>query len=208
MRNTLDYNSTPLGFLSSFCDLVLLNFLFLLSCLPVFTAGAAVCGMYHVNLKSLRGEGGSLWKTYWQGFRGSFRQATGFWLLFLGLCALLALDWWIMPVMLPGFYRIPRAMLVMVFLAACCMMLYVFPIVTRFVCTFRQAAKNALLMMTGHFPWTVVLVALHGVIPALCALSQIFFLYAACAFLICGFSLINLTASHIFHRILKRYETI
>lgn len=208
MRNTLDYNSTPLGFLSSFCDLILLNLFFLLSCLPVFTIGAAVSGMYHVNLRTVRGEGGSVWKLYWEGFRANFKQATVFWLIFLAVCALLAIDWWVMPVMLPGFYRIPRIMLGMVFLAVCTMILYIFPIVTRFVCTGKQAAKNALLMMAGHFPWTVLLLLLHGIIPAMCALSEVFFLYAACVYLICGFSVINLVSSHIFHRILKRYETI
>ncbi|MBQ2854468.1 MAG: YesL family protein [Oscillospiraceae bacterium] len=208
MRDTLDYNSTPMGYLSGFCELILLNLFFLVSCLPVVTIGAAVCGMYHVNLKTVRGESGSVWKLYWEGFRSNFRQATFFWILFLGLCLLLALDWWVMPVMLPAFYQIPRVMLIMVFAAACCMVIYVFPIVTRFVCTTRQAAGNALRMMAGHFPWTVLLLLLHGVIPILCGLSELFFLYAACAFLICGFSTINLIASHIFNRILKRYERI
>lgn len=207
MHNTLDYNSTPLGFISGVCDLILLNLLFLLSSLPVFTIGAAVSGMYYVNLKTVRGEGGGVWKTYWKGFRENFKQATLFWLMFLGICILLAADFWVLPIMLPNFYQIPRIMVCMVFLAACTVMLYLFPILTRFLCTGKQALKNALLMMTGHFPWTLVLLVLHGIFPALCLLSEVFFLYAACGFLICGFSVINLTASHIFHKILNRYET-
>lgn len=208
MRNSLDYDSTPLGFLSSFCDLILLNLFFLLSCLPVVTIGAAVSGMYYVNLKSLRGEGGGVWAAYWKGFRGSFRQATLTWLAFLGICAVLAVDFWVLPVMLPGFYAVPRIMVGIVFLAACAVSLYLFPVLARYTCTAKQAVKNAARMALGHFPCTVLLLLIHGLFPALCALSEVFFLYAACAFLICGFSLLNLLSCHLLNRIFVRYETI
>lgn len=207
MHNALD-DGGILGRLNIFCDLVLLNLLFLVSCLPVFTIGAAVSGMYYVNLKLIREEEGSIWKTYWKGFRSSFRSATVCWLTFLALLGILVVDYWILPVMIPALYPVARVMVGIVFIFACALMLYLLPILAWFVCSGKQALKNALLMLFGHFPYTLLLLLLHGIFPVLSALSEPFFLYASCLFLVCGASVLNLISSRILSRIFKNYETV
>lgn len=208
MRNFIDYNSGVMGFIGTVCDIILLNLFFLISCLPVFTIGAAISGMYYVNMKIVRGECGSIWRTYWKGFRDNFRQATVFWLIFLGIAAILAVDYWILPTMLPDFYAVPRTIVCITFVFACAVALYLFPIVSHFVCTGKQAVKNALLMMVGHFPYTLLLLVINGICLVLSLLFPDFFLRAACIFLVCGFAVVNLISSYIFNRIFKRYETV
>ena len=194
--------------LSDFCDLVLLNLVFLLCCLPVFTIGAAVSGLCYANLKLVRQDAGSILKTYWKGFRGSFRPATLCWLAFLALAAVLTVDYRILPILLPGLYPAARLIVVTVFLFAGAMMLYLLPILAWFDCSGKQAMKNALLMLFGHFPQTLLLLLLNGFFPVLSALSEVFFLYGSCLVLVCGAAVVNLASCRILSGIFKNYETV
>lgn len=208
MRNMLDYNSGFMGLVSTICDLILLNLFFIVSCLPVVTIGAAISAMSHVTMKIVRGEEGGVWSTYWNGFRSNFRYATLFWVVFLVVCAVLLVDYWILPLMLPSFYWIPRIMVVIVFLGFFSVLIYLLPAISHFNCTGKQAVKNTLLMMVAHFPSTVLLLALHGICLLVYILPELPFMYAACYFLICGFSVLSLLSSHILNRIFTRYESV
>lgn len=194
--------------LSDFCDLVLLNLAFLVCCLPVFTIGAAVSGLSYANLKLVREDAGSILKTYWKGFRSSFHAATLYWLAFLALVFLLAVDYRMLPVLVPGLYPAARCMVVLFFMLAWALMLYLLPILSWFDCSSRQALKNALLMLFGHFPQTLLLLLLNGFFPVLSALSEVFFLYGSCLFLVCGAALVNLISCRILSGIFKNYETV
>ena len=48
-----------LDFINTLCNYVILNLVFLITCLPVFTIGTALSSLYYVTLKEARGESGS-----------------------------------------------------------------------------------------------------------------------------------------------------
>ena len=64
------------GFLNKMTDLLILNLVTLLLCLPVITAGAALTAMHYVLLKMVRGEEGYIVKSFFRAFKREFRQAT------------------------------------------------------------------------------------------------------------------------------------
>lgn len=75
------------------CDLIALNLMLLLFCIPVFTVGAAVSAMHYVLLKILRDElSGGVIRTFWTAFRSNFKQGTLLWLIYLPVGLLLLLD--------------------------------------------------------------------------------------------------------------------
>lgn len=78
--------------LSKVADLVILNLLVLLCCIPVITAGAALTGMHYVLLKMARDEEGYIVRSYFKSFKENFLQATGMWLIFLVLLSVFILD--------------------------------------------------------------------------------------------------------------------
>ena len=86
------------------------------------------------------------------------------------------------------------------------MFLYVFPIISHFVCSTRQAIKNALLMSIGHLPYTAVLLLVCGGIVYLCAISANAFAITIVLSGICGFSVMSFSACLLFNRIFKKYE--
>ena len=60
--------------LSKITDLVILNLVVLVCCLPVITAGAALTGMHYVLLKMVRNEEGYIVRSYFKSFRSEERR--------------------------------------------------------------------------------------------------------------------------------------
>ena len=75
-----NYDSPFWSFMSRVADLVILNLLWLLFCIPVFTIGASTAAMYRVTLNMVRGEGGGVIRSFWASFKLNFKQGV---LLFL-----------------------------------------------------------------------------------------------------------------------------
>ena len=69
MFSFLSPDSKFMQAVSRITDLVLLNVLFLLTCLPVFTVGAAVSSLYCVCFQLLRNREGGIFKSYLRAFR-------------------------------------------------------------------------------------------------------------------------------------------
>ena len=73
-------------------DLMILNFLTLVCCIPVITAGAALTALDHMCLKIVRDEDGYLLRGYFKAFKENFRQSTIIWLLLLLAIAVVGAD--------------------------------------------------------------------------------------------------------------------
>lgn len=67
MKTTLA--NPVLDFINTLCNFVVLNLVFLISCLPVITIGTALSSLYYVTLREARGEYGYLVRTYIKEFR-------------------------------------------------------------------------------------------------------------------------------------------
>ena len=195
-----------MNIITTICDLVLLNLIFMVSCLPFVTIGASVTALYYVTLKIVRGEAPAIWQSFWKSFRENFKQSTCLWIFFLLILALLGADYQLLPALLPDFAGIFRVIIIFFILFILCVLFYVFPVVSRFVCTGKQAVKNAVLMTFGHLPYTFMLLLIHAIIPMAYFLPTKTFLTAVGIFLVCGFSTTALLASYFLNRVFKRYE--
>lgn len=77
--------------LCTLADLVVLNLLYVLCCIPVVTIGAATTALYGTVLALLHDEG-HLYTLFVRIFLKRFKQATVFWLLWLAAVAVAAAD--------------------------------------------------------------------------------------------------------------------
>ena len=138
-------------------DLVMLNILFLICCLPVFTAGAAVTAMYTLCFRMLRQEEGNIVKPYFRAFKENFRPATGIWAI---LIFILVPDYFYFHRFFqagnPLFYGF-------VFLAAVTVLTagIAFPWVSQFRNTVPQTLRNALLLSIGNLPRALAVAAIN-----------------------------------------------
>ena len=71
IKNLADHFYSILVFLGNF---VIVNMLCLLCCIPVITAGPAICAMYYCMLKIARKEGLSPLKDFFHSFKNNLKQ--------------------------------------------------------------------------------------------------------------------------------------
>ena len=192
-------------FLSSCADLVVLNILWIICCLPVVTIGASTTALHYVALKMAKGEEAYIVKSFFHSFIENFRQATVIWMSILACAAVLFFDFYYI-----GHTRAELAgvLAVVIFFIAILLSIticYIFPMLSYFKCSTFAAVKNALFMAIAHLPDTVLLLAL-----ALLPVGMVLLLpdqLAAVTFLdvIIGFAGCAYVGAFIYHRIFRNY---
>ena len=76
-------DSRFMRYLNRFADLMILNLLFLLTSIPIFTIGASLTALYSVCFHLGTDREGSTFRDYFAAFKENFRQATALFLLLL-----------------------------------------------------------------------------------------------------------------------------
>lgn len=206
MGSLFNPDNIVMQFLSKMCDLIILNLLFMIGCIPIITIGASTSALYYVCLKVLRGEEPYIARNFWKAFRANFKQATVIWLIFLGVGVFLGVDLYIISFQRSSFFAAVRVILWLFGVIWISMSLYVFPFISHFKCTLRQAVKNSLLLVIGYLPYTVLLLVLHGILPLLAVQSPKLLYGISMIETLCGFSVIAFTSCFIFDRIFRKLE--
>ncbi len=191
-----------------FADLFVLNVIYVLTCLPVFTVGAATSALYSVTLKMARDEEYGVIKSYFRAFRSHFGQSValtaiwglsgGFILLILYLYNHLDLGIWE-----PGRYIVYIALALHIVLFT-----YVFPVFARFDNTVGNTLRNSL-KLAVLYPVNTVLTSVINGLPLILAIffPQVFyFIFFLWLFLL--FALQAYLNSIPFRRVFSAYEPV
>lgn len=138
-------------------DVLILSVIFTLTCVPVVTAGAGATALYYVFLKMARGQEGYVVRDFIKSFKLNFVQATIMWLIMLAVGAGLA----------GGVYyyyeqNTTPATVVMAFFAGVVViwvlvLLYVFPILSRFSNRTGTLFFMAVFMPFREIGWTIII---------------------------------------------------
>lgn len=206
MNRLFNIDNPIMQFISKIFDLVLLNLLFILFSIPVITAGASLSALYYVSLKILRGEDPYIWQNFFKAFRQNFKQATLVWILLLLAAVLLGMDFYIINSQDTVVFAVVRIFLWVMCGILFCIFLYIFPVISHFVCSTRQAFKNSVYMIVGFLPYTILMLAISGVILYLCTASSRSFALVIILSGICGHSVVAYTFCIFFDRIFRKYE--
>ena len=133
-------------------DLLILNIITLLMCLPIITAGAALTAMHYVLLKMVRGEEGYILRSFFRSFKREFRQATVLWILYVALAALMASN---LVMVLQGSGRYPiwlPSSIVVVAVLELMFMIYTFAMLSRFDDSIYHTLLNAVTLTFAELP--------------------------------------------------------
>lgn len=156
-----DPNSKIMLILSRFADIVILNVVFLLTCIPIFTIGAATAAMYDVVFRLDTEREGKLLQTYFRAFRANFRQSTVIWLflfLFSG-ATVFNMGYFSQIGGIFGFVLFLAAMLILVILLL--IFSYAFPLLSQFSNSTKATVKNALLLAIANLPRSLLILIIH-----------------------------------------------
>ena len=207
MRSFFNPYNPVMEFLSKIFDLIILNVLFILGCIPLVTIGTSISALSHITLKIVKGEDPYIWSGFWKSFRQNFKQGTLIWGIFLLIFMFLKTDFSIIRLRPLPFFAIIRIFLWIICTITLSMFLYIFPIISHFVCTTKQAFKNALFMTFGYFPYTILLLIIPVFILFICSISQKIFASIIVICCICGCSFLSLLYSVILNHIFKKYDS-
>ncbi len=188
-------------FMNHLADLAMLNVIWLITCLPIVTIGAAKTALYRITLRRARGESNYPVLEYLEAFKEDFGKSTKIWLVLLISGGLLCFD-----LMYMGGSWSPLGILVGVLL--CIWMIlesYLFPLTAQFENSLKNTWENAGYMAVKHFPYTIVIVILNG-IPLFCFLAGGAILKITLPiYLVIGFSLTAGINTRMFRTIFERY---
>ena len=139
-------------------NLVALNMLFMLCCLPVITIGASCTALQVMAGRINKGDDLHMVKSFFQIFSRNFRQATLAWLPLLAVGALLYINGTLIASEGIQSILLPIAMLVISILYLF-ISLYIFPLIGRYENSLLMCFRNSLFMAVRHLPRTVLLTA-------------------------------------------------
>ena len=157
MGKFFNIDSPLMRFLTKLADLMILNIVFLITCLPVVTIGAAWTALYYVAMKMVRDEEGGILRSYFHAFRLNFRQATLLWLGVLVIAVVLVLDLLILSRIDSVIAAIMNMGIGMIGILAFLVLQYLFPLLARFDASTAQTLKNAVLLTVGQLPRTLLM---------------------------------------------------
>lgn len=203
MDRLFSLNSPVIVFLTKVGELMILNVLTILLCLPVVTAGAALTALYYTTIRMVRDEETYIFKGYMKSFRENLKQSVIIWLIVLAVGCLLYYDFFVL-VQFPASALRTAGLVILTLVTVCftAMAVYVFPVLSRFENTVKNTMKNAFLMGIFNLPRTILVVLIHLVPVTMVLLT----LQAMPVIFLFGFSGVAFLSSYSFSAIFKRYE--
>ena len=152
--------------LSRMADILWLNVLTLIFCLPIITAGASLTAMHYMCLKMARNEESYITAGFFKAFKQNFKQATIIWIIELFALLVILGDFYIMATA----KNVPMAIQVVIYVVTFLFLMtvtFVYPLLAKFENSVKQTIKNAFLISIMKFPKTVLKIILSA-IPVVC----------------------------------------
>lgn len=163
MNKFLSPDNAVMQFITKIVESVYLNILWFICSIPVFTAGASTTALFYVTLKMAKDEEGNLTKAFFHSFKENFRQATKIWLLLLGAGVVLGVDGYVFYHMRfeNAVWTICAAIFIVVLAAYAIILMYIFPLLSRFDNTIRAMFKNSLFIGMRFLLCTVLMAVIY-----------------------------------------------
>lgn len=152
--------------LNTVADLLWLNFLALICCLPVITVGPSLTALHYTALKMARDEECYIARDFFRSFKLNFRQGVVIWLLMLFLTFIIGADFFVIKYAGSEAGGILEVFLIVTSFLIAFVGVLVFPVLARFENTIPRTVKNAFLIGVGQLPRTLLMMAVSAV-PAL-----------------------------------------
>lgn len=194
--------NSVLDFIHTLCNFIILNLVFLITCLPVITIGASLSALYYVMIKEAKGEYGYLVRPYLKEFKNNFKTSTLSFLLlfFAGAILLFNIAFWFAMDNLVS--MLIMSVLILASISYLLTFLYAFPLISRFKNGVLQTLKNAFYLSLVHKKITFGLLFLDAFVISLC----IFFSPMKLFMVLFGFAFIAYCKSFLFIQVFDCYE--
>ena len=168
MGNIFRIDGPFFRFMGAVADCFLLSVLWLLFSLPVFTIGASTSALYYCVIKVIRQQDGSVFRTFWDGFRQNFKQSSLAVLIF-------AVGGFLVTCVGTAVYRAnpSQQTLQSVYLGYLCTVLvaaawahYLLSYIARFENSMKNAIKNTMIICLMNLPQSFLIAVTFAAVVA------------------------------------------
>lgn len=165
MKNLFNYENGVMSAISSIADSLILGILWVFCSLPVFTVGASSAAFYYAYNKCIRQKTDYIWRTFFDGFKRNFKQATQIWLIVLCLMFIIIIDFHLLRFMenTAVLALIIQIILITVVLFIIIWALYLFPYISRFEGSNKTVMKNCALIAVVNIPQSLLLLIVFAI---------------------------------------------
>ncbi|MBQ4185982.1 MAG: YesL family protein [Clostridiales bacterium] len=194
------YDSPLMSFLNTVFDLMFLNILCFVCCIPIITIGPALAAKYDVAMRIVRKEEPTIFRPFFRAFKNNFKQSIIIWSVLLVACFLLFIDWnWIFQNGIGNVSPFYLMAAIITTLIVSFIIMTIFPIIARFQVTIREAFKTSVLFSMVYFLGllSVSIISVFSVylcikymrfLPLVVVVSHVIIVFCLCLILVRGFS--------------------
>ena len=145
--------------LNRIADLVGLNLLAILFCIPIITIGSSITAVYGCIFRIQEKREGYLTKDFWKLFKECFRSSTIIYLVGVAVVAMLYLDYQIFAT--DSRLDILQVLVVAGGILVAEIFTYAFPMESYFENSLKATVKNALLLGISNIPYTLLMLGIN-----------------------------------------------
>lgn len=189
-------------------NLVVLNLLYLLFCIPIVTIGPATVALRYVTLKYAENEEERVWAPFIHSFKQNLKQGIALGVIATVLGVFLALDlYWIYTMTVAG--EVFNMFILVVVAIACILYLmmtaYIYPMMARFDNTLKQMFRTAVILAIRHLPATICVTIIAAAPIVLLFYTFTTFTLSLAFYCIIGFAAIAFLQDKLICRIFQQY---
>lgn len=194
------------SFITKLSDLLLLNVLFIITCLPILTIGVSLTALYQTTLQLADNTDSYILRNYFSNWKQNWKQGILIWIPSFILLILCILNLSVLPHMPQNLYRTTCLCLQFVllfFLYGIFLYAFSLPKVYRSSCL--NTLRNALFMTFKHLPVTCLCLCISVIPYALIILLPKITGWILSFFIVIGSSVTAYIHSYILQKVFKKY---
>lgn len=191
--------------LNKVTNLIVLNVVFIIGCLPIITIGASKAALYCVIDKMDKNEEGSILREYFMGFKKQFKKSSVVWIGYCIVVFLIVLNIYALINIQVGWMETFLMMAtVLVFFTASSAFIYIFILWTRGDTSVKKGLLDGSLLAIVNLPCTMLVLLVEFLPFVLVFFFTEFWLYIITYYVVVGFSLGALIHIRISRKMLSR----
>ena len=199
MHSLFNPENPVIHFLEKVANLMLLNLVFVICCLPVITIGPAITALYYMAMKMVRDEETSIFKGFFHSFKQNFKQGILLGIVMLGLIGLLLFNWYYVR-NVEGNWAFLQTVLILTCAAMTSGLLliinYVFAVLARFYLTVKQVIVTSLVFAIRHWLCTLFMLIISAIPVFLYILPGYTYGYVLLFYFLMGFAAVAFVHSY------------
>ncbi len=176
-RSFFSWDGPLIRFFGTAGKLIILSFVWLVTCVPIVTVGLSTTALYYTVVKVVRRDNGYLLREFFGAMRREWKQGLLFSVMYILLYIILYFDYllWTEKVSVVGLLSgiVCIVLIVIVTMSAC----YLFPLISRFELSIGDAVKTAFFLTFRYLPSSVAMFLMVAISAELISSSGYFVLF-------------------------------